>query len=113
MIADEITIKYDEHLRTVSRGGLICPSSPLRKIAFQAFGIIDSTTQVIHNLTLNVAVRSVPGEVLSDFQTDRISFTCMQHEQWDKKFTICTMVNMFYDDKQNQVNDSVRKKTSN
>ena len=108
MITDETSIKYDEYLRTLSRGGLICPSPPLRNFVFQSFGILDYMSQIIHNITQNVPVRSVAEEILRDLQTNCINFTCIQHEQWGKTFTIRTVVNMFYNNKQKKVNDSVR-----
>ena len=80
-IADETIIKSDEYLRTLPRGGLICPSPPLRDFVFQSFGTLDSISQIIHNITQNVSVRSVAEEVLSDLQTNCIHFTCIQHEQ--------------------------------
>ena len=41
MIVDEISVKYDENIQTVSRGGLMSSSSPLRDCVFQSFGIIE------------------------------------------------------------------------
>ena len=81
MIADETIIKSDEYLRTLPCGGLICPSPPLRDFVFQSFGTLDSISQIIHNITQNVSVRSVAEEVSSDLQTNCIHFTCIQHEQ--------------------------------
>ena len=81
MIADETIIKSDEYLRTLPRGGLIYPSPPLRDFVFQSFGTLDSLSQIIHNITQNVSVRSVAEEVLSDLQTNCIHFTCIQYEQ--------------------------------
>ena len=107
MIADETSIKYDKYLRTLSRGGLICPSPPLRDFVFQSFGTLDYISQIIHNITQNVSVRSVAEEVLSDLQTNCINFTCIQHEQWGKTFTIRTVVNIFYNNKKKKINDSV------
>ena len=60
-------------------------------------------------VTQNVSVRSVAEEVLSDLQTNCINFTCIQHEQWGKTFTIRAVVNIFYNNKQKKVNDSLRK----
>ena len=83
MIADETIIKSDEYLsiRILPREGLICPSPPLRDFVFQSFGTLDSISQIIHNITQNVSVRSVAEEVLSDLQTNCIHFTCIQYEQ--------------------------------
>ena len=48
-------------------------------------------------------------EVLNGFQTDCISFTCIKHEQWNKKFTIRTVAHIYRNNKQKLVNDSIRK----
>ena len=109
LIADKTSIKYDYYLRTLSCGGLICPSPPLRDFVFHCFGTLDYISQIIHNITQNVSVRSVAEENLSDLQSNCINFTCMQQEQWGKKFTIWTVVNLFYNNKQKKVNDFVQK----
>ena len=87
MIADETSIKCDECLRKLSRGGLICPSPPLRDFVFQSFRTVDYISQIIFNLTQNVLV-------LSNLQTDCINFKSVQYKQWGRKLTICTVVNI-------------------
>ena len=46
MIADETSIKYDEYLRTLSCGGLIYPSPPLRDFGSQSIGTLDYISQI-------------------------------------------------------------------
>ena len=94
---------------TLSRGSLIFPSPPLRDFVFQSFGTLDYISQIIHNITQSVSVRSVTEEVLSDLQTNCINFTCIKDEHLGKKFTIQTVINIIHKNKQRKVNDSVRK----
>ena len=109
MIADETSIWYDEYLRTLSRVSLICPSPPLRDFVFQSIGTLDYLSQIVHNITQIISVRIAAGEVLSDLQTDCTNFTCMKHDQWGKKFTIYSVVNIFYNNKQKKVKDFFQK----
>lgn len=65
MTVDETSNKYDEYLRTLSHGDLICQIPSLRDFVFQSFGIIVSIAE----------------KVLSDLQTNRFNFACKQHGQ--------------------------------
>lgn len=78
MIADETIIKSDEYLRTLPRGGLICPSPPLKDFVFQSFGTLDYISQIIQNITKNVSFRKVTKEVLRDLRSNSIIFMHIQ-----------------------------------
>ena len=78
MIANETCIKYDEYLGTLSHGGLICPSPPLKDFVFQSFGTLDYISQIIQNITKNVSLRKVTKEVLRDLRSNSIIFMHIQ-----------------------------------
>ena len=106
MIATETIFKYGEYLRPFSCRSLICLSPPLRDLVFEFFEALD---YICIEYKQNISDRSVSEELLTDLQIDCIYFSCMQHERWVKKFTIHTVVYIFYNNKQKKVKDSFRK----
>ena len=82
------------------------PKPSIKRLVFEFFEALD---YICIEYKQNISDRSVSEEVLSSLQIDYIYFSCMQHERWVKKFTIHTVVYIFYNNKQKKVKDSFRK----
>ena len=82
------------------------PKPFIKRLVFEFFEALD---YICIEYKQNISDRSVSEEVLSSLQIDCIYFSCMQHERWVKKFTIHTVVYIFYNNKQKKVKDSFRK----
>ena len=109
LISDEKDINHDEYLKLLSRGGLTTPNPSLRDFVFQSFSVLDFTSGKIQEVTENINVRKVSESVLINFQSNDINFTCENHKEWGKKFSVRATVNIFFNNQQKIANAAVRK----
>ena len=63
MIANEWNTEYEEYLKTLWGGGLICPSLSLHDFVFQDLELLDFILPLIHDITKNKSF----GGVLKKF----------------------------------------------
>ena len=109
LVARENDIIHDPYLKLLSRGGLITLSPSLRDFVFQSFNILDITSAMLHKETGNKCIRKVSENVLIKLQSNIINFTCMEHEDRGKTFPIRATINVFFNNEQKLVTESVRK----
>ena len=108
-VANETTIDFDEYLKILSRGGLTCPSPFLRDFVFQLFGTLDFIIDILERFAQNKTVRNVAERVLENLIDAYPNYACQNHEIVARKITIRTVVNIFFNNLQKQLTDSIRK----
>ena len=106
--AGENTIKHDEYLKLLSRGGLVCPSPALHNFVCQTFSIIDWLSPYLQSFAETVSVRKVAEKLLHTFLERDVSFTCSNHFAWGKTFCVRTIINIYYNNKQRITCDLAR-----
>ena len=101
---------HNEYLNILSRGGLTCPNPFLSEFVCHAFSILDFISPIVLKHS-SIPTRSLSERILSKmFDTlDTTNFTCQDHQDWGKKYTLRIIVNIFYNNQQKVSNDNVRK----
>ena len=93
-----------EYFNLLSRGGLTAPSSQLSEFVCSAFCIVE----YVDKLVASTSVRKITEMALHAY-APKSSFACEIHLKNGYKFSIRTVVNIFYNNKQKLARDEVRK----
>ena len=109
LVSAEKHVDNDNYLSTLSRGGLICPSAELSQFISHSFSILDMTNEVIQKFVNQAPVKHIAEKMLTKIQNGVINFTCQEHMNWGRKFSIRTVVNIFYNNEQKRLSDCSRK----
>ena len=97
-----------DYLNTLSRGGLITPSTGLADFVCHVFSVLDSISPILMKHSRDVSHRKAAENVLGNM-FDRVSFMCDAHVELGKKWSIRTAINIFFNNKQKMSNDEIRK----
>jgi hypothetical protein len=108
-VCNDTNTNHDAYLHILSRGGLTIPSQSLKDFVFQAFSILDFISTIIHDVTGSKNDRKVAEEILLQFISKTVKFTCHIHESWGVKYSLRVCINIFYNNKQKLTNETVRK----
>lgn len=98
----------DEYLQLLSRGGLFVPSRALADYVCNCFAALDYVEKDMVNLT-KISVTQNALHVLKNYASARGEFCCDWHCDWGAKFASKIVVNIYFNNKQKQTQDSVRK----
>lgn len=109
LIAGQSSIENDNYLKTLSRGGLVTPSSALSEFVCQSFSILDFVSPSVLQFASNKNIRHVSERVLCHFISISPNFVCQEHKEWGMKRALRVVANIFYNNSQKIINDSVRK----
>ena len=104
IIGDLADCPYFLHL---SRGGLTCPSSSFSEFVCKGFALLDFLDSFNYRqifISIRKGSLCMLRYYLADFQ-----FFCDLHLNHEKEATLSMIVNIFYNNKQKAVNDSVLK----
>ena len=96
----------DSYLKTLSRGGLVTPSRYLADFVCNSFAILDYLKHDI--IAFEIPVTKAATYTLKRYGRV-LNFTCETHRDWGFKFATKIFVNIFFNNKQKQAKDSVRK----
>ena len=107
LIASDDGIENDKYLNILSRGGLTVPSTNLADFVDDCFAILDFIAPLFvqHKIT---NVRDVSLQVLNRYGP-KAAFVCENHLKWGTKFATRPVINIFFNNKEKLVLDSVRK----
>ena len=108
LIANTDDVSHSDYLKILSRGGLTCPSTGLSEFVSQVFSALDSISPILQKHSNDISIRKA-AEIVLDKLFDQIVFMCDTHINLGKKWTLRTVVNIFYNNHQKISNDSVRK----
>ena len=98
--------KYFNNFDNLSRGGWTIPSSSLAEFVSNGFAILDSADEIITPFD-PVSTRTTAEYVLMKY-SEPVRFTCEAHVEWGRKFSSKIITNIFYNNKQKIVTDTVR-----
>ena len=108
LIGSTVDVAHCDYLKLLSRGGLTCPSTGLAEFVCQVFSVLDSISHILQKHANDISIRKA-AEILLAKLLDQVAFTCDLHAELGKKWTLRTVVNVFFNDHQKISNDSVRK----
>ena len=101
--------KEDDYLDKLSRGGLIKPSDHLREFVSQSFLILDHVSEIVKKKVSGNDIRKISEKLLDTMQDGMIFFVCNDHEKTGKKFALRATINIFFNNEQKLVNETIRK----
>ena len=97
----------NNYFNLLSRGGLTVPSPHLAEFVINGFAVLDAIDEKVMKFP------SIPTKTAAEFVLRKYSqpvrFTCHHHLAWGMQFSIKSIVNIFYNNKQKISADSVRK----
>lgn len=97
----------DEYLNLLSRGGLFVPSKELADYICSCFAILDFVEkEVLHLIGDSVTKNAL--YILNHYGPS-CTFCCQLHCEWGVKFASKVVVNIYFNNKQKQAQDAVRK----
>ena len=96
----------DQYLALLSRGGLFVPPKELADFVCSSFAILDFVENVI--LSVDKSVTKSAMYTLKQYGPS-CEFCCRYHKDWGLKFASKIVVNIFFNNKQKQSKDIVRK----
>ena len=96
----------NSYLDTLSRGGLIVPSTSLSDFTCNAFAVLEYADRIITKYQ-SLSARRGGEYVVSKF--GHHNFVCSEHTDWGSKFASRIIVNTFYNSKRKLATDSVKK----
>ena len=96
----------NSYLDTLSRGGLIVPSTSLSDFTCNAFAVLEYADRIITKYQ-SLSARRGGEYVVSKF--GHHNFVCSEHTDWGSKFASRIIVNTFYNNKRKLATDSVKK----
>ena len=95
----------------LSRGNLTIPSPSLAEFVSNCFAILDSVDDKI-TIFQSISTRPAAEYVLKKY-SQRVHVTCEDHAEWGMHYSTKIIINIFYNNKQKIVADSVRKDVTN
>ena len=69
-IENESVFEYEKQLRTLSRGGLFCPTLLLFNFVIETFRMLEYMSPTIDHITKSKLVRGVAETLLGDLQSE-------------------------------------------
>lgn len=99
-------LEHDTYLSLLSRGGLFVPSKKLAEFVCTCFAILDFVEEDI--LQLSRQITKAATYVLKNYGPP-CEFCCNEHNDWGNKFATKIIVNIYFNNKQKQSKDEVRK----
>ena len=101
------SIANDKYLNLLSRGGLTVPSPNLADFVCNCFAVLDFVGDHIQKHEV-INVRQVSNDILHQYGP-RVDFTCVDHMEWGFNFATKSIINIFFNNKEKNASDSVRK----
>ena len=98
-------LQNDQYLTLLSRGGLFVPSKELAEFVYSCFLILDFVEGDI--LPIGQVTRS--AMYVLKYYGPKCEFCCQYHLDWGVKFASKIVVNVYFNNKQKQAKDCVRK----
>ena len=98
-------LQNDQYLTLLSRGGLFVPSKELAEFVYSCFLILDFVEGDI--LPIGRVTRS--AMYVLKYYGPKCEFCCQYHLDWGVKFASKIVVNVYFNNKQKQAKDCVRK----
>ena len=108
MIASGADITHCGYLSILSRGGLTTPAPILAEFVCRAFSIMDAISPILKKHILSIFVRPVAKSILNRI-LEQAQFSCEKHTTMVRKWTVRTIVNIFYSNDQKITNEQRRK----
>ena len=108
IISNDNDVENDEYLKTLSLGGLIVPCATFKDFVCQAFSILELISPITEQVTEKNSVASASNTVLMNLKYGSANFSCEQHFKKSKLMSVWTIINIFYNNKQNITNEGVR-----
>jgi len=99
-------VQNDQYLMLLSRGGLFVPCKELAEFVCSCFAILDFVEGDI--LPISQSVTRSAMYVLK-YYGPQCQFCCRYHLDWGVKFASKIVVNIYFNNKQKQSKDCVRK----
>ena len=107
LCSNEVDIENNHYLNLLSRGGLTVPSSRLAELTCSSFAILDFISPILRTNDVT-NVERVSLQILDQFAPKQ-TIICPIHDKWGRRFTFKIIINVFYNNKQKETADSVRK----
>ena len=105
--SNKIDLDNNHYLNILSRGGLTVPSSQLAELTCSCFAILDFIAPTLRRYNV-VNVKRVASMILAEFAPKR-KIICSTHENWGRQFCFKVIINIFFNNKQKESLDTVRK----
>ena len=100
-------LQNDQYLSLLSRGGLFVPSKKLAEFVCSCFAILD----LVEADLVQISTQTQSAIYVLKHYGPQCQFCCDDHIEWGVKFSSKIIVNIFFNNKQKQSKDTVRKDT--
>ena len=107
MVSEDADSFENEYFKILSRGGLFVPSPSLAEFTCSGFAVLDICDAKIAKFPI-IPTRTCAEHILRQFLTSD-GFVCTNHSSWGMQFALKIIVNIFFNNKQKEIADSVRK----
>ena len=109
MVSTDQDVLNNEYLNILSRGGLICASQPQSDFICHLFSILDIISLVlIKHCSHSFAIKGFAEQVFKIY-CNSVDFTRDNYQEWGIKYGSRIVINIFYNNLQKEITDSVRK----
>ena len=108
IIASGADITHCGYQGILSRGGLTTPAPILAEFVCRAFSVMDAISPILKKHILSIFIRPVAESILKSI-LEQAQFSCEKHATMAKKWTVRTIVNIFYNNDQKITNEQRRK----
>ena len=107
LVSEDADSFENEYFKILSRGGLFVPSPSLAEFTCSGFAVLDICDAKIAKFPI-IPTRTCAEHILRQFLTSD-GFVCTNHSSWVMQFALKIIVNIFFNNKQKEIADSVRK----